>query len=414
MLAVLVGSVFLLGSNTNSNRQLIPLGETEAFLGNSGVGRATDTGAVYYNPSGIAELGAGRVSVTGSAYMSFNTRSDSALYVESSTATFRASGFNTIPAFYVAATKLDEWSAAISILVPSSLQIDNRIPFTTPNATGSLIEAIRASDLWMGVSGARRWGERWSAGASVFGIQHQESTTVAVDISAPGGFSRGLASAHEQVNLSVFGLSATLGASFKAADWLRLGVRAQTALWQLMGKADTYEVAYGLAGGTLSTAGDDHVAVHANYRMPFDFTFGTAFLLTPQLTLLADLSLQLGIDYWSIPDSALSEEVKLKPTPRANFGLEYKASEKIALRTGFFFNPSAIDGSPGVGLDYSAEDFYGLTAGVGWTTSHVQTGVGGFYQWSSGKASPGGAPVGTVGNVYSHALGAILTTSYFF
>ena len=48
----------------NSNPNLIPFGETESFLGNAGVGRANDTGAVYYNPSGLAELESGRISVS--------------------------------------------------------------------------------------------------------------------------------------------------------------------------------------------------------------------------------------------------------------------------------------------------------------------------------------------------------------
>ena len=185
ILAGAPGSQAAFASNANSNPQIMPFGESEAFLGNAGVGRATDTGAVFYNPSGLAEIESGRVTVNGSIYMGFKTKTDSLIRLDETDIPYEASGFNTIPGFYVAALRLGDWTGALSVLVPSSIQVENRVPFETPNTRGNLLQTTRQSDLWLGLSVARKLGDRWAVGMSIFGIYHEEALSLGVDIRFP-------------------------------------------------------------------------------------------------------------------------------------------------------------------------------------------------------------------------------------
>jgi long-subunit fatty acid transport protein len=397
-----------LAFNSNSNRQIIPLGE--AFMGNAGVGRATDTGAVYYNPAGLTDMTSGRVSVSSSVYADFNYRYDGAFYIDSTNVGYKASGFNTIPSFYAASYKLADWYAALSILVPNSLQFENRVPFTTLSTNSDIVQTLRTSDLWLGLSLAHKIDERWSLGVSLFGIQHQEAQTLGTDIQYPAAPLANLNTGLDQTTLSTMGLSAVVGVSFVATDWLRFGLRAQTALIQVYGQADTYEANHTVKAGAITTTGENLQGTPANYRLPFDFTLGTALTPSDWFALLVDVSLQLGASYDSIPGSLLSESVDLSPTPRVNVGLEFKPAQWMPLRFGFYYNPSANGGDQTV-EGYETENFTGLTAGLSVKTAKVETGVGGFYIWSSGQVTPYGAP-GTTSPASIRGVGGLLTASY--
>jgi hypothetical protein len=54
-----------------------------------------------------------------------------------------------------------------------------------------------------------------------------------------------------------------------------------------------------------------------------------------------------------------------------------------------------------------------VTAGVGFTSPHVKTCVGGFYLWSNGQATISGTD-SSVAPYNSRAFGALLTTAYAF
>jgi long-subunit fatty acid transport protein len=394
----------------NSNRQILPLGESEAFLGNTGVGRATDTGGVYYNPAGLAELRANRVSVTGSVYVNITTQTDAIVHLDGADVPYKASAFNTIPATYAGAYRWDEWVVAFSVLVPSSIQVENRVPFTTLNTRSNLVHTTRISDLWIGLSAARRLNEQWNVGASFFGVQHQESNSTALDLQYPGSTSSKVTTSIQQMNLNVFGFSAVLGVSYQPTPWMSLGFRAQSPLLSVYGKADSFQSTHGVTGGVITNSGEDLQGTAASYQLPIDMTLGTAVSPWSTLTLLADVSLQVGSTYDSIPASTSNSHVDLKPTPRFNLGVEFKPTPTFPIRMGFFYNPSANAGSPGT-VGFLQEDFYGVTAGIGLNSSRVETGIGAFLLQSTGQSTPFGAD-GTVSSLSTRAVGALLTASY--
>jgi hypothetical protein len=396
--------------NSNTNRQVVPLGETEAFMGNAGVGHASDTGAVYYNPAGLADMASGRVSVSSSVYTNISYHYDGLFYLDNTNVGYQASGFNTIPSFYAASYKLGEWTGAISILVPSSIQLENRAPFATPNTQSNIIQTVRDSDLWVGLSLAHKIDSQWSLGATLFGIQHQEANSVGLDLQFPVAPTSSGITSMNQISLNVVGLSAVIGTTYVPTDWLHLGLRFQTALIQLYGQANTFAVQHKTSGGVISTTGESLFGTPANYRLPFDFTLGTALIPCDWFLFLADVSLQLGANYSSIPASSIGDQVNLTPTPRINLGMELKPTQWLPLRFGFYYNPSA-NGEDSSIEGYDAENFFGVTAGIGIKTSRVETGLGGFYIWSNGQTTPFGNPGGTATSSV-RGVGGLLTTSY--
>jgi hypothetical protein len=137
--SLVVSSAVGIARADNSNPNVIPFGETESFLGNAGVGRANDTGAVYYNPSGLAELESGRISVSGAVYMSFSVQYQAALNIDNTNIPLSVSGFDTIPSTYVAVRRFGDWVGAFSVLVPTSMILSDHVSFSTPNTTTNVV-----------------------------------------------------------------------------------------------------------------------------------------------------------------------------------------------------------------------------------------------------------------------------------
>jgi long-subunit fatty acid transport protein len=395
----------------NANPNLVPLGENESFMGNTGIGLANDTGAVYYNPAGLTLLPSGRVSVSGAVYLAFATHTDALVNVDSTNVPFDASGFNTIPSTYVATRRVGDWVLALSVLVPDSIKLNNRLPFSTPNTRDNIVYSLETSELWLGLSAAHKLDDAWSVGLTLFGIQHEETQTLGLDLQNAANASV-FASSIQQSDLETLGLVAVAGVSYAASDWLRLGLRAQTAFLQVSGSGTSYQVTHALTSATPTTSGED-VSGTANYAMPFDFGLGAALMPADWLTLAADASVGLGTSYTPLPQSSIfNQSVTLKVTPRFNFGVEARPTPAVPLRFGAFFDPSASGGHPG-DAGYSSEDYYGVTAGVGLNDEHVRTCAGGFYIWSTGSATPSGE-TGTTAPIRSHGEGVLLTTAYSF
>jgi hypothetical protein len=399
----------------NKNPNFIPLGETESFLGNAGTGRPNDTGAVYYNPAGLVELGEGRISISGSVYLSFSTHYDAALHFDNTDIPFDSSGFVVIPSAYVATRRIGDWIGAVSVLVPDSFQLNNRLPFTTPSTTGNLIQSNSVSELWIGLSAAHKLGEHWSVGVTLFGIQHEEMGTEGFDLTNTStmAFLTNLV----QTDSNVLGLAATLGVSYSPTDWLRFGLRVQTPLLQVYGKESAYQQSHQVTTGAPAQAPGDDESGPANYAMPLDATFGSAVMPASWFALLADVSLQFGATYSTFPSSpAFNETVTLKPTPRFNLGMELKPLPAFPVRLGIYYNPSASGGHPG-DPDFFKQDFYGMSGGVGLDTLlkefKVRTTLGGFYAFSFGEGTPALAN-GATASVSSRAIGVLLTTGYAF
>ena len=192
-------------------------------------------------------------------------------------------------------------------------------------------------------------------------------------------------------------------------EWVRFGARVQTPFIQVHGTGDTYEITHPLGGGTTQ----EDIQAGGNYGKPFDFSLGAALSPAPWFTLLTDVSLQLGLSYTEFPSSTQFNDVtSYKTVPRVNVGAEFTPEPSYPIRVGFLYDPNANTGSPG-DPGYAGENFFGVTAGVGFASPHVKTSVGGFYLWSQGQATVSGTD-NAVAPYSTRAFGALLTTAYVF
>jgi hypothetical protein len=393
------------------NRQILPLGEREAFMGNSGTGDAADTGAVYYNPAGLASMARAKVSVLGSSYLSFDTAASSVAQIQGTDVPYEAKGFNTIPSAYVITAKEGQIDLAFSVLIPESYEINNRATFSSANTSGTVIQSTATADLWIGLTAATQINSQWSIGLTFFGVKHDESSVIALIIDDNASSPSTFAALASRDSLSVFGLSAVFGVEYKATDWLSLGLRAQSPFLQFTGTGDTYRANRSTISGGSSAPDESQAGIPVKYELPLDFTLGSAFKLGANVELFLDLSLQCGSDFETIPNSGLGTHVSTEATFRGSAGIEIGAIPSFPIRMGFYFNPSAERNLTTNDASEGSLNYYGLTGGIVWKSEHVETGVGGFYIRGSG---PFITASNTIASETNTGTGVILTTAYGF
>jgi hypothetical protein len=366
---------------------------------------------VYYNPAGLAEIGSAKVALSGTVFASISQHYDAWIVTENTNVPLDVSGFNTIPTAFVGTAKLGDWVGAFSILVPYSIQFGDHATLSVPNVTTNMVYSTTETEQWYGLSIARKLSDKVGFGLSVFGVQHAETSLSGFDLGNVANNAGIFGTNLTRTDLSSYGLLATFGVSYVASSRVRFGLRAQSAMAQIYGKGESFSISRTVLGSATPTVSGENVAGAANYGIPFDIGLGTALKPVDWLTFLADVSLQLPMSYQQFPASLNDQVVSLGATPRVNLGVEAFPRPAFPLRFGFYCDPSATTRHPG-DPGYWKNDYYGLTAGIGFNSEHVRTSVGGFYVWSSGQMTPSGTTTSAATSVT--AIGAMLTTAYVF
>lgn len=393
------------------NRNLFPFGEREVLLGNAGTAQSPSTGAVFYNPAGLALLDHPTISVSGSTYLYSKLDVSPIAVADNTNLDYHATGFDAIPATVVSTIESGDWTLALSILVPDSIKLENRLTFPTPNTSTTIVQVVNSSDLWLALSGARYVGDGFALGASLFVMQHRDSQTIASVTRSLAN--RGVAAVtNSHLRNTVYNLSLTAGAFWQATSFLDVGLRVQTPTVKLGGGADGYTFTQRVsqAGTGFDINENESKDIASRYTLPLDMTLGTKVTFGGGLSLLADLSLQAGAAFDAFPDSPYSSPVDTRATFRANFGLEAELTDSFLLGAGFIYNPSSFRTIEGRKEGASYRDFLGVTGGVSFQSDRVRSGVGLFYLWSSGEYLPYGTT--TPGKVSQSGAGATLVFAY--
>lgn len=411
-----ITSVLLLGSTSSwaafHNRQLLPLGDREVLIANTGVAGNPSAGAVYYNPAGLALLQYPSISLSGSTYLYSESEISPLVRADNTNLNYKASGFNTIPAMVTSAWKWRETTLAFSVLVPDSLKLEHRQTFLTTNTRTTLDQIQSNNDLWVAFSLGRFVFDRWAIGLTVFAMQHMNSSSLILTI-------RNLASqntasvSHVHLKTSVYNAAATLGIRWQVTDFFDLGLRVQSRALRLSGSADGYRYTQTVVElGALNIQEKEQKEIAASYPLPTDATIGTKLRLG-NLSLLFDVSVQEGITYDLYPGSDFSFIEQLNSTFRYNFGAELELSPSFTLCAGWFINPSAIHSVRGRPEGTISQTFYGATGGVSFISGRVRTGLGIYYSQSLGNVVPYGDTQGE-GSVTQTGAGGMVVLSYYF
>lgn len=392
------------------NPQIMPLGESEAFMANTGIAESGSSGAVYFNPGALATQKGSKISLSGVAYVFFNYRADSALYVDNTDLPYNADGYNGVPFSVVSTKKTGPWVLAMSVMETDFKTYENKVAWRTPNASVNLLQNLSQSELWLGGSASRALGESTGMGLSAFVIRRNESVTNTwfinnnVDPTGTAGF------VATRTQATFTGLVLLAGIYNQIDSDMSWGARLRLPSFQFAGTLDAYASVQELSGGVLTKNEVDETGLKATAKSPLDLSVGISRQAGAKLHLLADFGYQFGVDYMVLEDSQ-SGPIRTSGTARLNLGLRYDLDENASIRGGFFYNPSANARLEEQGD--SRENYYHVSAGYQFQEEHLTTGIGAFYQFSRGEVIPLEAPDRRAA-VSTTSFGAILTSGYVF
>lgn len=386
-----------------TNRNLLPVGEREAFMANTGVTSAS-AGAVFFNPANLARLEHPTVSLSGTTLLLFDIETDAFLVIDGEDQPFHASGFLPIPSSLVSTYSIGSWTVATSVLVPDVIELANRQTFELAQSRTTILQQNSADDLWLGLSAARRIGPRVSVGLSAFGIKRTRSELLFFQIIRPGEITEILAN----LETSVIGASAVAGVHVQVTPEIGVGARVQSPMLAILDSGDYYNTT--LVSGPMPGFAETNVELdEVHSPLPTDLGLGVSVRPARGVELAADVNVQLGQSYNEYEAPGLSNRVVLEPALRASVGAEVEIAGVGTARAGVLYNGSAVGGTLDAGD--TREDYAGVTGGLMWHSERTTTGLGAFYLRSWGDV----APIGVAGRVESLAtttIGALLTVAY--
>ena len=398
----------LLAAQTGVNTNIIPLGDKESLMGNTGTGGLGSTGAVYYNPAAMTQLEGTSFSLSGSAYMRYEFAGEPAAVLEGNELNYTGTGYQTVPTSVIMMRRAGEWHLGFSVLVPSQFAFEGVNTWDLTIAGRGLairLEQSYEESLFLaGLSAARKLDERWSVGISLYGQNYSYLATVDSRVQFSDSPEL-LSQSSQRVKFSPTGLLPILGLHRKG-ERVDLGLRVSLPSLRLWGTGSYYDMTYGnLAGaGTGTTEVVDVTDTDADHRTPLDVRIGATFHASERWLLATDLSYGLGLDYDVLADPRADFSRKLEDTYRLSLGAEFAWRPDRALLGGFSYTPSTYSES---GITNSL-DYLAFTLGGKITGEHTETSAGLFHAFGKGDLPLDNGEAGT--QLFSY-LGLFLGTN---
>jgi len=337
------------------------LGSKAIAMGGAFIGQADDYSAIFWNPAGLTQMKSSSISffvtdlIPSGSYQfpqfGIDAKTKSAMYPSGSVAYFKPINDNLIIgiAAYVPSGTGAKWNGEDLKLLTSG--VTYRWESFMGVITVSPVIAYKISDQFsLGATLNLNYGmlKLWRPGVG----QYNE-------------------------DLSGFAFGATIGALFKPTDKLGIGLTLRTPTKVKFSGEATMAGAAAVGQATTSDA-------EREATWPLWLGLGISFKATDKLTVNADAQYTnwkkiqtIGITY----DNAAWQALKAHPQLKAafnndfdlqwkdaiqwRFGLEYAVSEKLALRAGYYYDPSPSD--PGTLNILLPEITYNaFTAGLGY------------------------------------------------
>lgn len=355
-----------------TNPNVLPLGEMEAFLGNSGVALNNSSGSVYYNPAGLASITSSRVSGSGSNFVLLDAKFDSDP---------KPISFNTVssvPSLIVATRRYKRWTGAFSILTPATIDLNSKVALSIPTAGLEANVSLynRSEENYIGFSAARALSDRWDWGIGVHVLRHSEIKNESL-MARPSGAGTLYLSQSKRTKIDVFNLVLISGVQQQVNDNFRWGVNVHTGTFKLSGRADIYEEQFVFNAGTASRTINEN-RYGANAHTPWQILSGLEWRMAANHRLMADLGWSLPVTNNSIPDSPYDEISETRLTARGSTGYAFRMSKYWEAMTGVELNPSNLDytvaSAPSSRLNYLAS-----TLGFFNRDRNVTSGFGFYY-----------------------------------
>ncbi|KAB2809973.1 hypothetical protein [Phaeocystidibacter luteus] len=258
------------------NQNLMPLGDVESLIGNTGTGGVNSTGAVYYNPAALTDLHGTNFSFSGNAYFSFEFKSDPFVTIQGEELDFEGSAYRSLPSSLISTKTWGDWAVAFSLLIPNSFNIEGKEFWQLQNAGNPLnIQAQHnfSEDYFLaGFSAARRLGNGWSVGGTLTGQYYYYMNTVGINIYAVNDPSIVSIGSYRQT-LESYSLYLNVGI-LKRWEKFSVGLRVTTPSIRLGGTGDYYAFTYSSGNPSQEI---DIIDATAHKVNPVDFRLGFTY-----------------------------------------------------------------------------------------------------------------------------------------
>jgi long-chain fatty acid transport protein len=398
--ALLVFAPLAFGNGLNLNS----LGSRAGSMGGAFVGLANDFSAVYWNPAGLAFFTSRTfgfygtdIIPSGSYKLTMATPIGSLNLVDARTATKNYLG----GLFGYVHPISERLVAAIGVFTPSGLGANwNSADLANlSNGSTSIDWSSKVGLITIAPSLAFKISDQFSIGAALninYGM---------FDIAMYGGAIPGLLDLGQYTESETgWGLGATVGVLFKPSKMFSFGAAFRTSSRvSFSGQAEIKNLQYlgflPTSDMTRDVTWPSWIAAGAAFKPSNDLTF-TADLQFTNWSIVDQIKTTFKDTIWNLLMTSSGRDIMVmnwKNATQIRFGAEYVVSASLAVRAGYYFDPSpAPDATLNILLP--SYDFNGLTFGIGYQSGALALDFGLEYLMGKERVVPVGAAMpGTYG-----------------
>lgn len=362
---------------TAFNPNLLPLGDEEALMANTGTGRSGSTGSVFYNPAALATLQGTSFSLSGSAYTLsyFEANPLEVLYEQE--LHYSGSGYQTIPTSIIMARKMGDWRVAFSVLIPMQFRFEGteswRVPLSADVLDVRVMQYYREKMSLTGITLSKPINETWSWGVSIFSQYY--TFTSQLDFTAqtendPELYLRST----ERIRLNPTNLM-VVGGLMHHGERLNWGLRIALPSFHVFGRGDYYYEQYErIPNEAVQREVVETGRVRAQFTTPLDIRWGLQLALNPEWNASLDLSYGNSTEFQVFDSPAIDFREQVRNSFRISTGWERIFSERFSGFAGLSYMPTNLSTEEGL----SADAFQYSSASVGgkFSTQQVRSIIG--------------------------------------
>lgn len=368
------------------NPNVLPLGETEALMGNTGIGGVNSPAAVYYNPGALAMLEGHRISLSASAYTRYTFSAKPLVDFLGSEIDFEASGFRSLPSSIVMVRRLGEWRVGGFVLFTSDFVYEGQEFWEVPEGPFTLQFRSKINYketlAQFGASAARPFGNGWMIGISVSAQNFSLLSSLDSD-SFIAGRSDFFFYQNQRTEISSTGLLISAGILKEWERW-NLGMRLTAPSIDVLESGEDYSLTYQSTESEITPELSESrlTDLKGQYKSPFEVGLGTVYHPNNQWMFALDITFRSGADYAQFQDLEGSDFIRTRGNYRVNGGFQFRPTERFGYHFGGTYTPSTLEET----VNEAGLEYLGAYGGVKLFTEHLETSVGLFYTVGTGEA----------------------------
>ena len=398
---------------TAFNPNLLPLGEEEALLANTGTARSGSTGAVFYNPAGLSTVEGTSFSLSGSAYTlsHFEAQPLEVLYGEE--LHYSGSGYQTIPTSFIIARKMGEWRVAFSVLIPMQFRFEGtqawRVPLADDVLDVRVLQYYREKMSLTGITLSKPINETWSWGVSVFSQYYTFTSQLDFTSQTENNTDFYLRST-ERIRLNPTNLM-IVGGLMHHGDRLDWGLRIALPSFHLFGRGDYYFEQYArVPNEEVQREVVETGRVRAQFTTPLDIRWGLQLALNPKWNASLDLSYGNHTEFQVFDSPAIDFREQVRNSVRISTGWERIFNERFSGFAGLSYMPTDL--STDAGLTADAFQYSSVSVGGKFSTQQVRSIIGVYFAFGQSNTKREIGP--DVWREHFYYLGGFIGTQYAF